>query len=107
VDCNIRELAEAIARVTGFQGRLGFDASKPVGIPRKLMDVSRLRALVWQAGIGREDAAWCRLPLNVPVSDATLMRHCDDARVWQRGSGWCKRSPMPSRCSGWRRCLAI
>ncbi|MBV4530505.1 GDP-L-fucose synthase [Pseudomonas sp. SWRI107] len=51
VDCTIRELAEAVARVTGFQGRLSFDASKPDGAPRKLMDVSRLKALGWQASI--------------------------------------------------------
>jgi GDP-L-fucose synthase len=55
VDCTIRELAETIARVTGFGGRLAFDASKPDGTPRKLMDVSRLRALGWQAGIGLEE----------------------------------------------------
>jgi GDP-L-fucose synthase len=55
VDCSIRELAETIARVTGFQGRLVFDASKPDGAPRKLMDVSRLKALGWQAGISLED----------------------------------------------------
>lgn len=55
VDCTIRELAETLARVTGFKGRLGFDASKPDGTPRKLLDVSRLKALGWQAGIGLED----------------------------------------------------
>ena len=55
LDCTIRELAETIARVTGFQGRLGFDASKPDGTPRKLLDVSRLKALGWQATIGLED----------------------------------------------------
>lgn len=55
VDCTIRELAETVARVTGFSGRLSFDATKPDGTPRKLMDVSRLRALGWQAGIGLED----------------------------------------------------
>lgn len=55
VDCTIRELAETVARVTGFTGRLSFDASKPDGTPRKLMDVSRLRALGWQATIGLED----------------------------------------------------
>ncbi|MGV3654288.1 MAG: GDP-L-fucose synthase [Noviherbaspirillum sp.] len=55
VDCTIRELAETIARVTGFTGSLKFDASKPDGTPRKLMDVSRLKALGWQAGIGLED----------------------------------------------------
>jgi GDP-L-fucose synthase len=41
--------------VTGFKGRLAFDASKPDGTPRKLMDVSRLKALGWQAGIGLEE----------------------------------------------------
>lgn len=55
VDCTIRELAETIARVTGFKGRLGFDAGKPDGTQRKLMDVSRLRAMGWQADIGLEE----------------------------------------------------
>lgn len=54
VDCSIRELAETVARVTGFQGRLTFDASKPDGTPRKLLDVSRLRALGWEASISLE-----------------------------------------------------
>ena len=55
VDCTIRELAEAVARVTGFHGRLSFDASKTDGTPRKLMDVSRLKALGWQASIELEE----------------------------------------------------
>ena len=55
VDCTIRELAETIAKVTGFAGLLSFDASKPDGAPRKLMDVSRLKALGWQASIRLED----------------------------------------------------
>lgn len=55
VDCSIRELAETIARVTEYQGRLIFDSSKPDGTPRKLMDVSRLKALGWQASIGLEE----------------------------------------------------
>src|SRR3546814_466643 len=42
LDCTIRELAETIARVVGFRGRLVFDSSKPDGTPRKLLDVSRL-----------------------------------------------------------------
>ncbi len=54
VDCTIRELAETIARVTGFNGRLTFDATKSDGTPRKLMDVSRLKSLDWQATIGLE-----------------------------------------------------
>ena len=55
IDCTIRELAETVARVTGFAGRLVWDASKPDGTPRKLMDVSRLAALGWRATIGLED----------------------------------------------------
>jgi len=51
VDCSIRELAETMAQVTGFTGRLVFDTSKPDGTPRKLLDVSRLKALGWEAGI--------------------------------------------------------
>jgi GDP-L-fucose synthase len=55
VDCTIRELAETVARVTGFSGRLVFDSSKPDGTPRKLMDVSRLKALGWHASIALEE----------------------------------------------------
>src|SRR5690554_4814545 len=55
MDCSIRELAEMIAEVTGFEGRLMFDATKPDGTPRKLLDVSRLNALGWQANISLKD----------------------------------------------------
>ena len=55
VDCSIRELAETIARVTEYQGELKFDSTKPDGTPRKLMDVSRLKALGWQSTISLED----------------------------------------------------
>lgn len=55
VDCTIRELAETVAKVTGFQGCLEFDATKPDGTPRKLMDVSRLADLGWKASISLED----------------------------------------------------
>lgn len=54
-DVSIRELAETIQRVVGFEGRLQFDASKPDGTPRKLLDVSRLAALGWRARIGLEE----------------------------------------------------
>jgi len=53
-DVTIRELAETIAMVTGFKGSLGFDATKPDGALRKLMDVSRLSRLGWGASIGLE-----------------------------------------------------
>lgn len=55
VDCTIRELAETMAKVTGFTGTLTFDSSKPDGTPRKLLDVSRLKALGWQASISLEE----------------------------------------------------
>ena len=55
IDCTIRELAETVAKVTGFKGRLEFDATKPDGTPRKLMDVSRLADLGWKATISLED----------------------------------------------------
>jgi GDP-L-fucose synthase len=54
IDCTIRELAETMARITGFAGRLRFDPTKPDGTPRKLMDVSRLTALGWRATIDLE-----------------------------------------------------
>lgn len=54
VDCTICELAETMKRVVGFKGALIFDTSKPDGAPRKLMDVSRLGALGWQASINLE-----------------------------------------------------
>jgi GDP-L-fucose synthase len=55
MDCTIRELAETLARVTGFGGRLVFDASKPDGTPRKLLDVSLLKSLGWQDQVSLED----------------------------------------------------
>jgi GDP-L-fucose synthase len=50
-DLTIRELAELIAGIVGFSGRLVFDASKPDGTPRKLLDVSRAKAAGWQSRI--------------------------------------------------------
>jgi GDP-L-fucose synthase len=51
-DCTIAELAELLASVTGFKGRIVFDATKPDGTARKLMDVSKLQKLGWSASIG-------------------------------------------------------
>ena len=50
-DCTIRELAETIAEVTGFKGKLLFDRTKPDGTPRKLLDTSKLTALGWSPQI--------------------------------------------------------
>lgn len=54
-DCSIRELAETVAKVTGYRGRLVFDATKPDGTPRKLLDVARLQRLGWHHSIGLEE----------------------------------------------------
>jgi GDP-L-fucose synthase len=54
-EISIRELAETVARVVGFEGGFTFDPSKPDGTPRKLLDVSRLTSLGWSARIGLEE----------------------------------------------------
>jgi GDP-L-fucose synthase len=54
IDCSIKELAETVAEVTGFSGEIIFDSSKPDGTPRKLLDVSRLQRLGWEASITLE-----------------------------------------------------
>lgn len=55
IDCSIAELAQSMKKVVGFAGELRFDSSKPDGTPRKLMDVSRLKALGWQHSVALED----------------------------------------------------
>ncbi len=50
-DLTIRELAETVCAVLGFDGQLAFDPSRPDGTPQKLLDVSRMRALGWEAKI--------------------------------------------------------
>lgn len=72
IDCTIRELAETVAKVTGFNGRLTFDASKPDGMPRKLLDVSLLKSLDWESTI----------PLEQGLTDtyAWFIDHQDDFR---------------------------
>lgn len=54
-DMTVRELAELIQDIAGFKGKLVFDTSKPDGTPRKLLDVSRMKQLGWQAGIPLRD----------------------------------------------------
>jgi GDP-L-fucose synthase len=64
-DLTIRELAEAIAVVTRFEGSIAFDATRPDGTPRKLLDTSRLTAQGWRPSITLDDGlastyAWFR-----------------------------------------------
>jgi GDP-L-fucose synthase len=54
-DVTIRELAETVMQVVGFEGRIVFDASKPDGTPRKLLDVGRLHALGWRHRVELRD----------------------------------------------------
>ncbi|HZF26749.1 MAG TPA: GDP-L-fucose synthase [Steroidobacteraceae bacterium] len=54
-DVSIAELAELVREAVGFEGRITFDSSKPDGTPRKLLDVSRLKALDWEPKISLKD----------------------------------------------------
>ena len=54
-DCSIKELAETIAEVVGFDGEICFDTSKPDGTPQKLLDISRISALGWSAKISLKE----------------------------------------------------
>lgn len=69
-DVTIRELAERIAAVTGYRGRLTFDASKPDGTPRKLMDVSRLSQMGWRARINLDE--------GLKDAYAAFLKHLDE-----------------------------
>ncbi len=55
IDCTIRELADTMALIVGFHGRVDFDSSMPDGAPRKLLDVSRLAATGWKANVSLRD----------------------------------------------------
>ncbi|TQD38979.1 GDP-L-fucose synthase [Lysobacter aestuarii] len=64
-DCSIRHLVDEIVALTGYAGRIRYDSAKPDGTPRKLLDVSRIRALGWAPGIPlreglRTTYAWYR-----------------------------------------------
>lgn len=73
-EISIGALAEMVARVVGYGGRIVFDASKPDGTPRKLMDSSRIAALGWKPAISLEDgiAATYRWYLEQKLGAATL-----------------------------------
>lgn len=71
-DLTIAELAQTVARIVGFRGRLVFDTSKPDGTPRKLMDGSRLAALGWKPHIDLEEGI--RKTYRHFVDEATASR---------------------------------
>jgi GDP-L-fucose synthase len=72
-DVTIRELAEVVASVAGFRGRLEFDPSKPDGTPRKLLDTSRLTALGWVPKI--------KLKAGIEDTYAWFKDHAAEARL--------------------------
>ncbi len=76
-DLSIRELADMVREVVGFRGELRFDASKPDGTPRKLMDVSRLKEAGWSAKIGLRE--------GLKSTYRWFLEHADD--LPQRGHG--------------------
>jgi GDP-L-fucose synthase len=72
-DMTIAELADAIARIVGFEGSVRFDRSKPDGTPRKVLDTSRLSALGWSPRIGLEQ--------GIRSTYRWFLEHRDDART--------------------------
>ena len=72
-DVTIRELAEMIAKTSGFQGRLVFDSTKPDGTPQKLLDTARLSALGWKPKI--------TLQTGIERTYEWFKRHVSEARL--------------------------
>lgn len=81
-DVSIRELAQTVMDVVGFEGQIVFDASKPDGTPRKLLDVSRLAALGWRASTPLREGiakAYARAPffdVRAPQNPEEKESHC-------------------------------
>jgi GDP-L-fucose synthase len=72
-DVSIRELAELVREVVGFEGELRFDPTKPDGTPRKLLDSTRLRATGWRPRVHLRD--------GVTSTYAWFLEHLEDARL--------------------------
>ncbi len=78
-DLSIGELATLIAAATGFVGRIEFDVSKPDGTPRKLLDVSKMRALGWSP--------------QIPLASG-IARTCQSYQRWMAGA---RKKPRAAR----------
>jgi len=72
-DVSIRELAELVQQVVGYEGALIFDPSRPDGMPRKLLDSSRLRATGWKPRVALRE--------GIERTYAWLLEHLDSARL--------------------------
>jgi len=75
-DLSIRELAEIVAEIVGFRGSLTFDTTKPDGTMRKVMDVSRMKALGWQRKMQLKD--------GIALSYQDMLSRIQDARSTNR-----------------------
>ncbi len=73
MDCTIREMALTMASVVGYQGNVVFDATKPDGAPRKLMDVSKLKRLGWTSNIDLKE--------GLETTYQWFLKHQDDFRA--------------------------
>ena len=74
-DVTIAQLAQAVASTTGYAGKIGFDASKPDGTPRKWMDSTRLNKLGWKAKIG--------LNAGLARAYADFLQHTAEKTTWK------------------------
>ena len=72
-DVTIRDLAEIVLSVVGYEGQLTFDETKPDGVPRKLLDVTRLTGLGWRPRIS--------LRSGIEQTYAWFQRHSGEARL--------------------------
>jgi GDP-L-fucose synthase len=91
-DVTIAELAQLVGEVVGYRGRIEFDTTKPDGTPRKLLDVSKLRSLGWQA----------RTPLSEGLQRAYqsfLEVHDDDEDHHQASSALLVHEQMRERAA--------
>ncbi len=73
-DVSIAELAEMVCRVVGFDGKLSFDRGMPEGMPRKLLDVTRLRAIGWHHGTPLEEGLRRTYAWFLEASEGTELR---------------------------------
>jgi GDP-L-fucose synthase len=81
-DLTIRELAQLVCEVVGFRGRLEFDAAKPDGTPRKLLDTSRLERLGWRSRIGlREGIGMAYEDFRATLAERQAAAHGQSTRI--------------------------
>jgi GDP-L-fucose synthase len=76
-DISIRELAEVIKEITGYEGKIVFDSSKPDGTPRKLLDISKIEGIGWLPRIGLRE--------GLESTYKWFVENIDRVRIEERG----------------------